>query len=183
MKRLVILSLCLSLFLFAGCGSDESAETKAPPVAESDAAAETAGNEFTETEYVKFIKDIPEITKITNPQLENGEEMKPEEVARLVIEAAESLGWGEERFMYVYTQAMTVLSLEQLNQMEQQMAAQMAGMPEEQKKEMIDSMTQQLSGQKADLQKRVDAQVSGAEQGIIRAHLGELYEALGIPQQ
>jgi len=184
MKRLILLiSLCLSLFLFAGCGSDEATET-AP---KDDASAvgsmtDEAGGPFSESEYAKFLKDIPEITKITNPALNAGKEVKPEDVTKMVLNAAKELNWKEERFMYVYSQAMTVLSLEQLKQMESQMAASMDGLPEEQKKQMMASMTEQMGGQMESLKKQVDGQVPVSEQEIILSNIGNLYKALGIQQ-
>jgi len=185
MKRL-ILPLFLFLFLFAGC-ADEPSEVK--PSAESETAVETAKAEvppFNAQEFDKLLEDIPEVTRMTNPALNpnmnGGKQPTPQEVADKVLEAAKSLGWDQDRFMYVYSQSMAVMNLDQLSRMQAHLGEQMEGMTEEQKATVRQMMGGNMEDRMTELQQMVDAQVPASEQKIVNARLPELYRALGIEQ-
>lgn len=179
MNRLILLLVLSLSLLLSGCG-DETIAPKAEQDAAEQSMTELAGGIFTTEEFDRFLKNIPQITKLTNPVLETGKEVTPEEVTQLVLETAQSLGWNENRFMYVYSQTMTVFGLDQVLEMEKQIETQMKGLTEEQQQSMRTSMEKQFSAQKAKLQKQVDTQVSPEEQQIIRAKKDELYQALGL---
>lgn len=183
MKRL-ILPLFLSLFLVAGCG-DETPEVK--PSADTGAAVESAQAEmtpFTAMEFDKLLEDIPEITRLTNPvlnpELNGGKRLTPLEIADQVEAAATSLGWDSDRFMYVYSQSMAVMNLDQLSRMQARLGEQMDGMTEEQKATVRQMMGGNMDDRMAELQKMVDEQVPASEQKIVNARLPELYRALGV---
>lgn len=183
MKRLIVfLSLSLSLMLIAGCG--DAPETKQS--SESEAVTEAVGGPFTADEFDRFLETIPEITKLTNPTLNpnmnGGKQVSPEEVTAKVMEAARSMGWTEERFMYVYGQAMAVMNLDQLSRMQAQLGEQMQGMTEEQKATMEQMMGSNMDDRMAEVAQKVDEQVPVSEQKIIRDNMDELYRALGIRQ-
>lgn len=181
MKKLAY-ALCLMLILgLVGCGGDEVADTNQS--AEGKAITEEVGGPFDLDEFEKFLKDLPSVAALTGAgQQAMGQEMDPVAMRAKVVDTVTDLGWSEERFMYVYSHAMSVMSLEQMDKMNEQMEAQMEGMPEAQKKMMEQMLAEQMGGQMEAVKAEVNAQVPASEQAIIRDHLGDLEKAFGVPQ-
>lgn len=185
MKHLnLTLMLIFSLVLFAGCSDNETVAPE-PPEATRDSAPESQVEAqsmapLTEAEFQKFIKDIPEITRLTNPTINAEGPKDPEVLSAKIAEVTTSLGWDQQRFLYVYGQAMTVMNYEQMVLMKRQMDEQIQGLTEEEQKMVEDMMAQQPQGQMEAVKQQVDRQVSPAEQQIIRDNLTALEKALGL---
>jgi len=182
------LMLIFSLVLFAGCSDNETVAPEptettrdSAPASIPEAQVETQSMApLTEAEFQKFIKDIPEITRLTNPTINAEGPKDPEVLSAKIAEVTTSLGWDQQRFLYVYGQAMTVMNYEQMVLMKRQMDEQIQGLTEEEQKMVEEMMAQQPQGQLEAVKQQVDRQVSPAEQQIIRDNLTALEEALGL---
>lgn len=175
-------ALCLMFILgLVGCGGDEAVDTNQS--AEAKAITAEVGGPFDVDEFEKFLKDLPSVTSLTaSGQQAMGVEVDPVVLKAKVVNAVTGLGWTEERFMYVYSHAMSVMSMDQMDKMNAQMEAQMADMPEAQKKMMEQMLAEQMGGQVEAVRAEVDSQVPASEQAIIRDHMADLEKAFGIPK-
>lgn len=175
------LALVLSLFLalLAGCGGDDVADD--PKLSEEGKTMVTElGGPFSADEFDRFLKDLPEIPALTNFSQEGITQTSGMALRAAVKDAVEERGWDEERFMYIYGHTMHMMSLEQMDRMEQEMAAQLDGMPEEQRKMMEQMMGGQITAQKEAMQAEVDKQIPTSEQSIIADRMDDIHKAFGI---
>lgn len=180
--------LVLSLVLFAGCSDNETVAPEAPeatqtPTPDSPPKPQAEAQSmppFTEAEFNKFIKDIPEITRMTNPEIKAEGPKDVERITAKIMEATRTLGWDEQRFFYIYQQAMTVMNFEQMVLMKRQMEEQIQGLTEEEQKMVNEMMTEQPQGQLEMAKKQMDHQVPASEQQIVRDNLPALEDALGL---
>jgi len=183
MKKLTLaLSLLFILGLLTACGGDDVADD---PKLSDDAKSvvEAVGGPFSESEFEKFLADLPNIPGMTAESQKNMGEVSSAALTVQVINAVEDLGWDQERFMYIYSHTMTMVNMEQMEAMNQQMQAQMDSMPEEQKKMMEAMIEKQLGGQKEAYKAEVDKQVPSSEQTIINDNMETLMSAFGIQNQ
>lgn len=175
MKRFiaaVILTLALAPFAFAADLSPEG-----------QAAVDAAGGPFSSSEFTQFLGDLPHVPGLSRRGQEDMGEMSSEMFAPTVLKAIRDLGWKEERFMYIYSHVMAVMSLDQMDQVLARMEQQMATMPPEQREAMEQMMGQQLGLQKDAIQSELDSSVPTSEQSIVRSGMDGVYTALGIPRQ
>ncbi|MBI9080721.1 MAG: hypothetical protein JEY79_13405 [Pseudodesulfovibrio sp.] len=181
------ISYALSLFVLLGllvaCGGEE--ETDTVKFSETEPMTEKVQSPFTSAEFEKFLKDLPFIPGMTirdGIATENASANQAP-LSDKDLSTVKSLGWDEERFMYIYSHSVSVMSVEQMTQVMAEMNAQMENMPEEQKQMMKQMMNDQVRGQMDELKVEVDNLVPPSEQTIIRDNLNALYTALGIQKQ
>lgn len=180
MKKLA-LAFCILfiLGLLTACGGDDlSEETNMSE--EGKTIVEELGGPFSVSEFDKFLEDLPKIPGLTSESRQDLGDADGAALSSQVLSAVEGLGWDQERFMYVYSHVMTMVSADQMDKMTEQVAAQMDGMPEEQKKMMEQAMGGQITGQMEALQAELDKQVPSSEQEIIKDRMADIYKALGI---
>ena len=169
------LALFALLALLAACGGDDT-ETKQS--AESKAITEEVGGPFTAAEFKKFLDTLPSIPGLTS---QGQGAVTGAALSAQVKKAAEALGWSEERFTYVYSHAVSVVSLEQVDKTMQQMQSQLDSMPAEQRQAMQQMMGSELEKQRESIKDEVDKQVPQSEQTIIYENIDQLRTALGLP--
>ncbi len=175
MKKLTfILSLLMLFALVAACG-DETPETKQS--AEGKAITEEVGGPFSEAEFKKFLKVLPSIPGLT---AQGQGAVTGAALTAQILAAAKTQGWSEERFTYIYSHAVSVLSLNQVDQAIQQMEAQIQDMPDAQKQMMQQMLGGEMGKQQQSIQAEIDKQVPASEQQIIRDNMDALQTALGI---
>ncbi|BCS88550.1 hypothetical protein [Pseudodesulfovibrio sediminis] len=182
MKKLTC-ALCVLflLGLLTACG-DEVADD--PNLSEeAKALVEEVGGPFSESEFEKFMADLPEIPNITVESRKNMGEVSGEALSAQILSAVEEQGWEKERFMYIYSHAMTMMGMQQMETMNTQMQAQMEDMPEEQKKMMEQMLAQQMGGQMEAYKAEVDKQIPASEQAIIMDNMDDLCTAFGVQKQ
>lgn len=176
MKKLtIILSLLMLFALLTACG-DETPETKQS--AEGKAITEEVGGPFSEAEFMKFLKVLPSIPGLT---AQGQGAVTGAALTAQVMAAAKAQGWSEERFTYIYSHAVSVLSLDQVGQTMKQMEAQMQDMPDAQKQMMQQMLEGEMGKQQQTIQAEIDKQVPASEQQIIRDNMDALLTALGMP--
>lgn len=173
-----LLLVLAALTMLAGCGDDVADDPKLSE--EGKAVVEEVGGPFSASEFEKFLADLPKIPGLTAESRQYVGDASGAALTAKVIAAAESLGWDSDRFMYIYSHSMTMVSADQINKVNEQMQAQLKDMPEEQKKMMEQMLAQQGGGQMAAFQAELDQQVPASEQEIVKANLPELYSVLGI---
>ena len=177
MKKLhFMLTLFALLALLAACGGDETPETKQS--AESKAITEEVGGPFSAAEFKKFLDTLPAIPGLT---AQGQGAVTGAALTAQVKAAAEAQGWTEERFTYIYSHAVSVLSLEQVDKTMQQMQSQLDSMPDDQKQMMQQMMGGELDKQRDSIKAEVDKQVPQSEQTIIYENIDQLRTALGLP--
>ncbi|ADU61775.1 MAG: hypothetical protein KUA35_00590 [Pseudodesulfovibrio sp.] len=178
--------IALSLLLLLAAGQAQAGTLSE----EARLVVEAAGGPFTADEFEKFLADLPTIPELTALGAENteagGNAILPEEV----LDTIRDMGWTEERFFYIYSHAVTVLSLDQMNQAMEQMRAQMAALPEAERQAMeqaMDTMSEALGGsmsaQVQALKDEIDSEVPASEQALILNNVDQLRTALGIPDE
>ncbi|AMK10518.1 lipoprotein [Pseudodesulfovibrio indicus] len=171
--------LLLALFLLAGCSGDEVADD--PKLSdEGKEIASAVGGPFTADEFEKFLADLPAIPGLTTQGQQDMGEVSDGPLSAAILGAVKARGWSEERFMYIYSHAMTMMNVEQMHRAMGQMQEQFKDMPAEQRQAMEQMMGQQLSGQMEAYQAEVDKQVPASEQAIILDNMDGLYKALGM---
>lgn len=176
MKKLTYILSLLLIFALAGCGGDDTADNQQSPEAQE--MTEQVGGPFTADEFEKFLVDLPSIKGLT---AHAGDGMISGAALSAKIKSeVKGLGWNEDRFMYIFSHAISVANVDQMEDMSAQMTQQMAGMPEAQKKMMEQAMAEQMGGQMDALKAEVDKQVPASEQVIIRDNLDDLYKAMGL---
>jgi len=181
-KCAYVFCLLFILGLLTGCGSDEVADD--PNLSsEAKSIVEEVGGPFSSSEFKKFLKDLPNIPSMTAQSQQDTGEVSGAALSAKILAEVKSRGWDEERFMYIYSHSMAVVNMEQINAMNEQVKAQMDGMPEEQKKMMEQMLAQQMGGQMEAYKAEVDKQVPASEQTIIRDNMEALYTAFGLPQE
>ncbi|MCJ2166157.1 MULTISPECIES: hypothetical protein [unclassified Pseudodesulfovibrio] len=177
-KILFALCLILTLGLLTGCGDDVSDD---PNLSEEGKTVVTEmGGPFTASEFDKFLEDLPKMPGLTAESQQDIGDASGAALSEAVMSAAKAAGWDEERFMYIYSHTMTMVSLEQMDKIRAQMETQLKDLPEEQKKIMEQMMGQQIGGQAEAMQAEVDQQVPASEQTIIKDNMAAVYTALGI---
>jgi hypothetical protein len=177
--------IALSLLLLLAAGQAR-ADTLSD---ETHLVAETAATPFTAAEFDKFLADLPTIPELTafgadTPEADAGNAILPEEV----VDTIRDLGWTGDRFFYIYSHAVTVLSLDQTNRAMEQMREQMTALPEAERQAMeqaMDRMGETLGGsmtvQAQALKDEIDSEVPASEQALILGNVDQLRTALGIP--
>jgi hypothetical protein len=164
---------------------------------EAKAAVASVGGPFTSEEFDRFLVDLPSIPELTAMGAEAAEDGAVEGVddnankdilPDELLGRIRDLGWNEERFLYIYSHAVSVLSLDQMNAAMGQMQAQMASMPEEQRQAM-EQMMNQMGGQDGAqnpqlqaLRDELDSEIPASEQAVVMSRIGKLRTALGIPE-
>ena len=173
-----LLLMFAALGLLAGCGDDVA---DAPNLSEEGKTiVEEVGGPFSAAEFTRFMADLPSIPGLTSESQKYIGDATGTALSAQVMAAIEDRGWDEERFMYIYSHTMTMVSAEQMNKISEQMQAQLEGMPEEQKEMMQQMIDQQVGGQMEAFQAELDQQVPASEQAIVKDNLAELYSVLGI---
>ena len=177
-----ILSLLLTLAaltLLTACGGDDVADD--PNLSEeSKTIVEELGGPFSASEFKDFLKDLPSIPGLTAKNQEDLGEMHGEILPAAILTKVKSLGWEEERFMYMYSHTLTMVNMEQMKAMSKEVAAQIDSMPEEQKEVMEQMMGQKLNGQMEAYKAEMDKLVPASEQKIILDNMGELRSLFSI---
>jgi len=174
MRKLLCPLLLLLLLPLPGCGSDP----ETPKSEEGKAVTEQVGGPFSEREFMAFLDILPAIPGLTA----SGQTAPAGDVLSAQVKAAiKDQGWSEDRFTYIYSHAVSMLSLEQVTQTLGQMEEQIKGLPEEQRKLLEQNMSVEVDKQRQAIQAEVDKMVPASEQAIIRNHLDELRAALGMP--
>lgn len=178
MKKLTfLLSLFALLSLLTACGGDDAPDSKQS--AEAKAMTEELGGPFTADEFAQFLKTLPSIPGLT---AQGHGAVAGDALNAQITAAAATLGWSEERFTYIYSHAISMLSMEQVDATVKQMEDQMAGMPAEQQELMKQMMGGELDKQRDTIKAEVDKQVPASEQKIIMDNMDELKAALGFQQ-
>jgi hypothetical protein len=177
-SMLSLLLILAALTLFAGCGDDVADDPKLSE--EGKTIIEEVGGPFSASEFERFLADLPSIPGLTAESQKYIGDATGAALSAKVVGAIKAQGWDEERFMYIYSHTMTMVSAEQMNKATEQMQAQLKDMPEEQKKMMEQMIGQQMGGQMEAFQAELDKQVPGSEQTIIKNNLPKLYSVLGI---
>lgn len=175
---LSLLLMLTALVMLAGCGDDVADDPKLSQ--EGKTIIEEVGGPFSASEFERFLADLPSIPGLTSESQKYIGDATGAELSAKVLTAIKAQGWDEERFMYIYSHSMTMVSADQMNKASEQMQAQLKDMPEEQKKIMEQMMNQQMGGQMEAFQAELDMQVPTSEQAIIRDNLPKLYSVLGI---
>ena len=175
-----VLTICLLLaFGLTACSGDETVENTQSPEAQE--MTEQVGGPFTPDEYEKFLIDLPEIKSLVAKNIGDGVTDNAALSAKVLSEV-KGLGWNEDRFMYIYSHAVSVANVKMMEDMSAEMSAQLQNMPDDQKKIMEQAMAEQMGGQMDAIKAQVDAEVPSSEQIIIRNNMSELFTALGIGQ-
>jgi hypothetical protein len=175
---LSLLLMLAALVMLAGCGDDVADDPKLSE--EGKAIVEEVGGPFSASEFERFLADLPSIPGLTSESQQYIGDATGAALTAKALAAVEAQGWDSERFMYIYSHAMTMVSAEQMSQVSEQMQAQLKDMPEEQKKVMEEMLGQQMGGQMEAFQAELDQQVPASEQDIIKNNLPKLYSVLGI---
>ena len=173
---LALFALLALLSPLAGCGGDDATETD--QTVQAKAITEEVGGPFTAAEFKKFLDALPAIPGLT---AQGQDAATGAALTAQIKKAAEALGWSEERFTYVYSHAVSVVSLEQVDKTMQQMQSQLDSMPAEQKQAMQQMMGGELEKQREAIKAEVDKQVPQSEQTIIYENIDQLRTALGLP--
>nr|WP_287411157.1 hypothetical protein [Pseudodesulfovibrio sp.] len=174
--------LLFILGLLTACGGDDVADD--PNLSsEAKTIVEELGGPFSDTEFKKFLTDLPDIPSMTAQSQQDMGEVSGAALSAKILAEVKSKGWNEERFMYIYSHSMAMVNVEQINIMNEQVKKQMEDMPEEQKKMMEQMLNKQMGGQMEAYKAEVDKQVPASEQAIIRDNMETLYAAFGLPQE
>nr|WP_321513547.1 hypothetical protein [uncultured Pseudodesulfovibrio sp.] len=182
MKKCVYAFCLLLIFgLLPGCSDDIADDPNLS--SEGKTIVEEVGGPFSESEFKQFLEDIPKISTLTAWSQHDMTEADGAALSSKILAEVKSKGWDEERFMYIYSHSMAMVNMEQLNIMNKQVATQMEGMPEDQKKMMEQMFAQQMGGQMEVFKAEVDKQVPLSEQDIIRNNMNELCTAFGLPRE
>lgn len=167
----------LALCCLAACGGDDAADE--PTLSdEGREAVQAVGGPFTEAEFRKFLADLPGIPGLAAQSAEEADDVANASAA--IRDAIVSRGWDEDRFLYIYGHAMAVMNHDQMRHMAGQMRERLEGMPEEQRKVMEQTMTEQLDGRLEAVRSEVDRQIPASEQAIVREHMNDLTRLMGM---
>jgi hypothetical protein len=173
-----LLSL-LALGLLAACSGNDAADD--PKLSDQGKeVVQAVGGPFTADEFTKFLADLPKIPGLTAKGAQDMSDASGAAMNAAVKSAISGLGWDEDRFLYIYSHAMTLVNLDQMQRMTEQMQAQLKDMPDEQRKTMEQMLSQQIGGQLDAMQAEVDKQIPDSEQSIVRDHLDELMRVMGM---
>ena len=174
----VLLSL-LALFLLTACGGDDVADD--PKLSDQGKEiVKVVGGPFTADEFDKFLADLPEIPGLTAERMQDVGDGSDADLTQAAIDAVKARGWDEQRFMYIYSHTMTMMNLDQMQRVAEQMQDQFKDMPEDQRKAMEQMMGQQLGSQMEAVRNEVDKQVPSSEQALVRDNMVRLHTALGL---
>jgi len=177
-KRIFFLALIALAALAAACGDDTP--KKDAQSAEDKAVTQAMGGPFTETEFKKFLADLPSVPGLSahSQTAATGDVLSDQ-----VKSAIKACGWDEDRFTYIYGHAVSMLSLDQVERTKREMEKQLANIPEEQRKMMQQTMGGEMDRQCQAIQADVDKMVPAGEQAIVRDHMDALRAALGMPAE
>lgn len=172
----VLLSL-LALCCLAACGGDETPDD--PKLSdEGKEIVRAMGGPFTEAEFKKFLADLPGIPGLAAQSMPATDDASS--ASQAIKNAIVSHGWDADRFLYIYSHAMTMMNYDQMQHMAGQMRERFQGMPEDQRKVMEQTMAQQIGGQMEALRAEVDKQVPASEQDIVRKHMAALAKLMDM---
>ncbi|WP_207264958.1 hypothetical protein [Desulfovibrio sp. Huiquan2017] len=172
----VLLSL-LALCCLAACGGNDAPDD--PKLSdEGKEIVRAMGGPFTEAEFNKFLADLPEIPGLAAQSMPMADDAS--DASQAIKNAIGSHGWDEDRFLYIYSHAMTMMNYDQMQHMAGQMRERFQGMPEDQRKAMEQTMAQQIGGQMEALRAEVDKQIPTSEQDIVRKHMTALTKLMGM---
>ncbi|WP_338668346.1 hypothetical protein [Pseudodesulfovibrio methanolicus] len=177
----VLASALLSLLvlgMFAACSGNETADD--PKLSDQGKeVVKAVGGPFTADEFRKFLDDLPKIPGLTK-SAQGASDASGAAMNTAVRNAIKDQGWDEDRFLYIYSHAMTMVNLDQMQRMTDQMQAQFKDMPDDQRKAMEQMLSKQIGGQLNDVQADVDKQVPASEQAIVRDNMDKLMRVMGI---
>lgn len=177
MKTLAYMLGLMLIFGLTACGGDESTGTDQSP--EARIMSEQAGGPFSVDEFDKFLVNLASIKGLTVQGASN-DLVDGTALSANIVNQIKELGWSEDRFMYIYSHAITVANVDQMETMTAQMTAQLDGMPTAQREMMEQALAEQMGGQLNAIKAEMNAQVPASEQDIIRGNMEELYKALGL---
>lgn len=171
------------LFLFcltmtAGCGNDVADDPKLSETGK--AIVEEVGGPFSESEFERFLADLPSIPGLTAGNREILDDDSEDGLPAQMKDAIKAKGWDEQRFLYIYGHTMTMVSTQQMGKAMAEMEAQLKDMPEDQKAMMEKMLKEQMGGSAEAMQSELDAQVPASEQAIIKDNMPKLHSLLGI---
>lgn len=175
---LLLFALLALLAPLAGCGDDKT--TDEGQAAQAEAVTQEVGGPFTADEFKKFLDALPSIPGLT---AQGQDAATGDALTAQISKVAKSLGWSEERFAYIYSHAVSVVSLEQVDKTMQQMQSQLDSLPDDQKQAMQQMMGTELDKQRQAIKAEVDKQVPASEQTIIYENIDQLRTALGLPAE
>jgi hypothetical protein len=184
MNRFAAACLCLALSALLLTPSQACARGLSP---EAETAVAQAGGPFTADEFDRFLTDLSSIPELSARGMDTVEDGPDATLPDEILTELNELGWNENRFFYIYSHAISVLSLDQMNRALEMMQAEMASMPAKQR-QMMEQMinTQQgdpMSAQLQAVRDEVDSEVPASEQSLITANADRLRKALGIPAE
>ncbi|WP_319583153.1 hypothetical protein [uncultured Pseudodesulfovibrio sp.] len=169
--------LLLASMIAACSGNDVADETKLSDQGKE--VVQALGGPFTADEFKRFLADLPKISDLTAATVpETDDSGAALNVA--VRNKLEDLGWDKDRFLYIYSHAMAMVNLDQMQRLTDQMQAQFKDMPEEQREAMEQMISKQMGGQMGDLRADVDKHVPATEQAIVNDNMKALMNAMGM---
>jgi hypothetical protein len=178
----VLASALLSLLvlgMLAACSGNDPADD-ARLSAQGKEVVKAVGGPFTADEFKKFLADLPKIPGLAASPPEDAGGASSASLNAEVKGTIKSLGWDEDRFLYIYSHAMTMANLDQMQRMTDQMQAQLKDMPDEQRKAMEQTLSKQIGGQLDAVQAEVDKQIPASEQAVVRDNMNALMKAMGM---
>jgi hypothetical protein len=178
----VLASALLSLLilgLLAACSGNDAADD--PKLSDQGKEViQAVGGPFSADEFEKFLADLPKIPGLTAQGAQDMSGASDAAMNAAVKDAITGLGWDEDRFLYIYSHAMTMVNLDQMQRMTGQMQAQLKDMPDEQRKAMEQMLSQQIGGQLAAVRAEADKQIPDSEQAIVRDNMDALMRVMGM---
>lgn len=187
MRKLTPMTICCAIFLFFI------------------SASLSAGQSFFNAgELDRFLKDLPDIPGLTAQSVQNMEEVQQgsvdqEKWAKEMITqsqtAIQKKGWSSERFYYIYSHVMMVFSIENIDRVMKSVAPQMAEamkaiqnnahLSQAQKDEMLQQMSQGMSGTHPDIESlrdQVKNEVPPSERRLVQSRYSDICRIFGLPE-
>ena len=169
----------LLLGMLAACSGDDVADD--PKLsAQGKEVVQAVGGPFDADEFDKFLADLPKISGLTAGAAQDAGDATGAALNAKVRSTLKDLGWDEDRFLYIYSHAMAMVNLDQMQRMTDQMQAQFKDMPDEQRQAMEQMISKQIGGQMDDVRADVDKHVPASEQAIVSDNMATLMQAMGM---
>jgi hypothetical protein len=165
--------------MLAGCSGDEDADD--PKLsAQGKEVVRSMGGPFTADEFDKFLADLPKVSDLAAATAPAEGDTPGAALNEAVRDKLKKLGWDEDRFLYIYSHAMAMVNLDQMQRLTDRMRAQFKDLPEEQREAMGESFAKRIGGQMSDVRTNVDQHVPASEQAIVHKNMDKLMHAMGI---
>lgn len=171
---LSLLILPLMAGMLAACG-DTPADDPGP-LEQGHEAATAAGAPFTAGEFKKFLVDLPAIPGLAGRDAD----AEAGDLGEAVRDAITSRGWDQDRFLYIYSHAVTIMNLDQMRHMADGLRDRIGNLPEDKRKAMEQATAAQLDARLDTVRAEVDKQVPASEQAVIRDNMDALMNAMGM---